>query len=136
MDSPTQPPVIYVRDPRTNQYTYADPACEEQTGFTQEELYRGDVNFTTFSDRTITQMQAVNQVLLTGAAEVVEFTCMMRRKDEGTWRPVHVRVELLVVPDARPQIMCRVSEVNLALMGTVGPACAAGERELHSGAHV
>ena len=136
MDISTGPPVIYVRDPRTHQYTYVDPACEQQTGFTQAELYRGDITFATFSDRSIVQMQAVNQVLITGAAEVVEFTCMLRRKDEGAWRPVHVRAELLVVPDARPQIMCRISEVNLADLAAAGPACESGERELHSAAHV
>ncbi len=136
MDVSTGPPVIYVRDPRTRQFTYVDPACEDQIGFTQAELYRGDVSMTTFTDRTVEQTKAIAMVLITGAAEVVEFTCMMRRKDEGTWRPMHVRAELLVVPGTRPQIMCRVSEVDLALMGTAGPVCETGERELDSLAHV
>jgi PAS domain-containing protein len=135
MEQSIDVPVLYVREPRSNQFTYVDPACVDQTGFTQAELLYGDIRFDTFSDRSLLQLQSVNQVLLMGAAEVVEFMCMIRRKDEGTWRPVSVRVELLVVPDHRPQILSRVSELNLATMSAVGPACESGERELDS-AHV
>lgn len=134
MDATYGPPVIYVRDPRTMRFTYVDDASVEQSGFTFAELQ--GMTPKAFMDRTTEQIKAVGQVLITGAAESVEFITMIRRKDESHWRPVHVRAELLVVPDHRPQIMMRISEVDLSKMSTCGLVCQSEQGELESTAHV
>lgn len=94
---------VYVWDPATLRFTYADPESEEMTGYTPEQLY--DMRVPDLSGRPCSDYDSVSHLLVQGIAARVKLTSWWRHGVSGLWHPVMARCSLLVTEESPPQIL-------------------------------